>query len=108
MPSITKRSAFMVWRCGRAFSPGSRICSAVVRLVVVLPPPPRASGSVKVSTRRSIAAGVATFIASSTSGRTCFQLQWVGAGPPSRTLCAAWFSHSGARFAAFQSLRISS
>ena len=38
----------MVWRCGRAFSPGSRIWSAVVRLVVVPPAPPIASGSVSV------------------------------------------------------------
>ena len=37
-----------------------------------------ASGSVKVSTRRSTAAGLATFMASSISGRTSFHLQWCG------------------------------
>jgi hypothetical protein len=72
-PSMTKRSAFMVWRCGRARSPGNRICSAVVRFVVVAPLSPALS--VSVSTRRSIAAGVATFMASSTSGRIRFHGQ---------------------------------
>src|SRR5882724_11620400 len=98
----------MVWRCGRAFSPGSRTCRLAAMLVVVPLAGLSFSGSTSCSTRRSTAAGVVIVMASSIADRTTLQGQRCGRGPPSRALCATGFSQSGRMWLAFQPARISS
>jgi len=65
-------------------------------------------GSTRLSTRRSTAAGVVTFKASSTSGRSTRHCQRWALGPPARDRWATGLSHSGLTCAACQALRTSS
>src|SRR5215510_12214967 len=96
----------MVWRCGRAFSPGRSTCRFAAMLVVVPLAGLSFSGSTSCSTRRSTAAGVVIVMALSIAGRTTLQGHRWGRGPPSRALWATGFSQSGRMWLAFQPARI--
>src|SRR6516165_9145318 len=107
-PSSTKRKAFIVWRCARAFSPGSRIWMlADSVLEVCCSSRCSAMGGTSCSTRRSTTSGEATAMAAEISGRILSHDHRYAASGGGAGRCAFAFSHSGARLASFHALRTS-
>ena len=99
-PSMTKRSAFIEWRCGRAVSPGIRICrlKPSVRPEPRLRPDSNSAGLLSTSTRRSASLIEVASIAVSSKGSSVSQRQICGgSGGP---LLVSSSSQSATTFAA--------